>query len=103
MVADTCCLVPYFGGELLPEFCEGHFVVGVKSRPGGSLEESLRTGKQLANTTPFYHKPDSKRCLFQLRISGLMKITGGNHAIGSVFGPPLQAPCVGSCLIPKYS
>jgi len=49
LLAGACCLVPYFGGELLPEFREGHFVVGVKSRPGTSIEESLRTGKQLSN------------------------------------------------------
>jgi len=49
LVAGACCLVPYFGGELLPEFREGHFVVGVKSRPGVSIEESLRIGNQLSD------------------------------------------------------
>jgi Cu/Ag efflux pump CusA len=49
MLGGTCSLVPYFGGELLPEFREGHFVAGVKGRPGMSIEESLRTGKQLAD------------------------------------------------------
>jgi CzcA family heavy metal efflux pump len=48
LVAGACCLVPFFGGELLPQFREGHFVVGVKSRPGTSIEESLRSGKRLS-------------------------------------------------------
>lgn len=48
LVAGACALVPYFGGELLPEFREGHFVVCVKGRPGMSIEESLRAGKQLS-------------------------------------------------------
>lgn len=47
MLAGACALVPGFGGELMPEFREGHFVVGVKARPGMSLEESLRAGRQL--------------------------------------------------------
>lgn len=49
MLGGACALVPYFGGELLPEFREGHFVVGVKARPGMSIEESLRAGKQLSD------------------------------------------------------
>jgi Cu/Ag efflux pump CusA len=34
-----------FGGELLPEFREGHFVAQLSLRPGSSLEETLRVGK----------------------------------------------------------
>ena len=49
LVAGACLLVPFFGGELLPEFREGHFVIGLKARPGMSLEESLRTGKRLSD------------------------------------------------------
>lgn len=48
LVGGACALVPFFGGELLPEFREGHFVIGMKSRPGTSLEESLRIGKLLS-------------------------------------------------------
>ncbi|MDB6153163.1 MAG: heavy metal efflux pump, cobalt-zinc-cadmium [Chthoniobacteraceae bacterium] len=48
LVAGSCALTPFFGGELLPEFREGHFVLGVKARPGMSIEESLRVGKQLS-------------------------------------------------------
>ncbi len=49
LVGGACLLVPFFGGELLPEFREGHFVIGVKARPGMSIEESLRTGKRLSD------------------------------------------------------
>ncbi len=48
LVAGTCALIPLFGGELLPEFREGHFVVAIKAAPGTSLDESLRAGKQLS-------------------------------------------------------
>ena len=49
LVIGACGLIPFFGGELLPEFREGHFVVGVKARPGMSIEESLRTGKLISD------------------------------------------------------
>jgi len=48
LVVGSCTVTPFFGGELLPEFREGHFVIGVKARPGTSLEESLRIGRQLS-------------------------------------------------------
>lgn len=40
--------LPYLGGEFLPEFREGHFVLGVSTAPGTSLPESLRIGKQIS-------------------------------------------------------
>ncbi len=49
LVIGACALVPFFGGELLPEFREGHFVVGMSLRPGTSLEETLRVGKLLSD------------------------------------------------------
>jgi CzcA family heavy metal efflux pump len=48
-IGGACALMPFFGGELLPEFREGHFVIGMKARPGMSIEESLRTGKALSD------------------------------------------------------
>src|SRR6266404_6641706 len=47
--------LPKLGGELLPEFREGHFVLQVQSVPGTSLAETLRmghviSGELLANT-----------------------------------------------------
>jgi CzcA family heavy metal efflux pump len=36
------------GGELLPDFREGHFVIGVKAAPGTSLPEMVRMGKEIS-------------------------------------------------------
>lgn len=36
-------------GDLMPEFREGHFVLSVNTAPGGSLEETLRIGKQVSD------------------------------------------------------
>ncbi|MEO7298577.1 MAG: efflux RND transporter permease subunit [Verrucomicrobiota bacterium] len=36
---------PFFGGEFLPEFREGHFIVHMLLTPGTSVEESLSVGK----------------------------------------------------------
>jgi CzcA family heavy metal efflux pump len=40
--------VSSLGGEFLPEFREGHFVLGVSTAPGASLEETLRIGEQVS-------------------------------------------------------
>ena len=37
------------GGAFLPEFREGHFVLGVSAAPGTSLPEMLRIGKQISD------------------------------------------------------
>src|SRR5262249_26125410 len=34
----------FFGGEFLPEFEEGHFIVHMTAAPGTSIQESLRLG-----------------------------------------------------------
>jgi CzcA family heavy metal efflux pump len=46
LVAAAC--VPFFGGEFLPEFREGHFVCQVTTAPGTSLPEMLRIGGQIS-------------------------------------------------------
>ena len=40
--------LPFFGGEFLPDFREGHFVVGMKMAPGTSLLEMKRLGTQIS-------------------------------------------------------
>lgn len=41
-------MLPFFGGEFLPDFQEGHFVLHMTAVPGTSLEESLRVGKRVS-------------------------------------------------------
>ncbi len=52
VVAAVCIAaltrLPFFGGEFLPEFREGHFVLQVFAAPGTSLPEMLRIGKQIS-------------------------------------------------------
>jgi CzcA family heavy metal efflux pump len=45
LAASALVLARGFGGELLPEFREGHFVVGLSLRPGTSLAETMRVGR----------------------------------------------------------
>lgn len=40
--------VTSLGGEFLPEFREGHFVLGVSTAPGASLDETRRIGLQIS-------------------------------------------------------
>ncbi len=39
--------LPFFGGEFLPEFREGHYFVHILAVPGTSLAESIRLGKMV--------------------------------------------------------
>lgn len=52
IVAVMCIVVlgslPFFGEEFLPEFREGHFVVGAGMAPGTSLAEMRRVGERLS-------------------------------------------------------
>jgi CzcA family heavy metal efflux pump len=41
--------LPFLGGEFLPEFREGHFVLQVSAAPGTSLPEMLRIGGQISD------------------------------------------------------
>jgi CzcA family heavy metal efflux pump len=52
-VATGCVLVLVFGlrnlgGEFLPDFREGHFVVGLSTAPGASLQETIRIGSRVS-------------------------------------------------------
>lgn len=44
----TLSRLPFLGGEFLPEFREGHFVLQVSAAPGTALPEMLRIGKQIS-------------------------------------------------------
>jgi CzcA family heavy metal efflux pump len=53
LVAAVICLAALtrlssFGGEFLPEFREGHFVLQVFAAPGTSLSETIRIGGQIS-------------------------------------------------------
>lgn len=41
-------VLPFLGGEFLPEFREGHFVLQVNMAPGTSMGEMLRVGKLIS-------------------------------------------------------
>ena len=46
--AAALATLPFFGGEFLPDFREGHFVVGITMTPGTSLLEMKRLGTQIS-------------------------------------------------------
>jgi len=48
LVVAALAALPYFGGEFLPAFREGHFVLQISAIPGTSLPEMLRLGERLS-------------------------------------------------------
>jgi Cu/Ag efflux pump CusA len=49
LCAATVAVIPLFGGEFLPSFREGHFVLHASAVPGTSLEEMRRLGQRIAS------------------------------------------------------
>jgi len=47
MIAGAAATIPFYGGEFLPEFREGHLIVHQAAVPGTSLEHSLEMGKRV--------------------------------------------------------
>ena len=45
LFAGSMAVLPFFGGELLPDFREGHFVAQATMMPGTSLPEMARLGE----------------------------------------------------------
>jgi len=43
-----CATLPLFSGSFIPELKEGHFIVHMAAVPGTSIEQSLKTGAQVA-------------------------------------------------------
>lgn len=68
--------VSKLGGEFLPEFREGHFVLGVSSVPGTSLAEMRRIGEQV-----------SKALLANPRIATIEQQIGRAELGEDTFGP----------------
>ncbi|HWD17867.1 MAG TPA: efflux RND transporter permease subunit [Verrucomicrobiae bacterium] len=48
LVAAAVATLPFFGGEFLPEFREGHFVLQIVTLPGTSLPEMRRLGQLIS-------------------------------------------------------
>jgi CzcA family heavy metal efflux pump len=48
LFAGSLAALPFFGGEFLPDFREGHFVVGITMAPGTSLVEMRRLGERIS-------------------------------------------------------
>jgi CzcA family heavy metal efflux pump len=48
LCAVALAVLPFFGGEFLPEFREGHFILQVATTPGTSLEEMKRLGAAIS-------------------------------------------------------
>ena len=49
LCAAAAATLPFFGGQFLPEFREGHYIVHMSLVPGTSLEESLRVGREVTD------------------------------------------------------
>ena len=47
MIAGAAATLPFYGGEFLPEFREGHLVLHQAAAPGSSLEHSIDMGKRV--------------------------------------------------------
>ncbi len=68
-------LAPFLGGEFLPQFHEGHFIVHMTAPPGTSLAESLRLGD--AVTSALLAQP----------LVRTVAQRAGRAAVDDVFGP----------------
>ena len=47
MCIGALAILPFFGGNFIPELKEGHFIVHMTAAPGTSLEESIRVGNHI--------------------------------------------------------
>ena len=61
LFAGSLAALPFFGGEFLPDFREGHFVVGITMAPGTSLVEMRRLRRADLRGTP--QKSGHRECL----------------------------------------
>lgn len=70
-------ILPFFGGEFLPEMREGHFIVHTASLPGTSLLETVRLGKRI--TAKLLQNPDVRVVAQQIGRAELADDTAGVH------------------------
>lgn len=70
-------VLPYLGGEFLPEMREGHFIVHTASLPGTSLRESMRLGTLI--TRDLLKNPDIRLVAQQIGRAELGDDTWGVH------------------------
>jgi len=69
--------LPFFGGEFLPDFREGHFVIGLTMAPGTSLPEMKRLGAQIS--AELLKIPQIKSVEEQIRRAEGGEDTWGSH------------------------
>ncbi len=69
--------LPFFGGEFLPDFREGHFVIGITMAPGTSLAEMKRLGQQM--TAELQKIPEIKSVEEQIGRAEGGEDTWGSH------------------------
>ncbi len=72
------CLVPFMGGEFLPEMREGHFIVHMNLLPGTSLKETVRVGTIV--TKELYKNPGVRLVSQQIGRAELGDDTEGVHS-----------------------
>lgn len=48
LAAAAAATFPFFGGEFLPEFQEGHLIIQMSAAPGTSAVESMRIGREVS-------------------------------------------------------
>jgi CzcA family heavy metal efflux pump len=77
MILMAAATLPFFGGEFLPEFREGHFVVHMAALPGTSLEESLVLGQKV--TEELLKNPDIRSVSQQAGRAENGEDTWGTH------------------------
>jgi CzcA family heavy metal efflux pump len=76
LMAATLAVLPWLGGDFLPELREGHYVIHVSSLPGTSLAESLRVGEGI-----------SKRLLAVPQIRSVGQRAGRAEKADDTWGP----------------
>ncbi|HTM51291.1 MAG TPA: efflux RND transporter permease subunit, partial [Bryobacteraceae bacterium] len=70
-------ILPFFGGEFLPELREGHFILHTAALPGTALQETVRQGKLI--TAELLRNPRIRSVSQQIGRAELHDDTWGTH------------------------